>query len=228
MHECLMLRRATAARLIVALGVTLCGYAVRVHADAAVDYLVVNQAQAFAYYDQDIPESRFPLYWGGILVIDAEQRRERVWQTEKWIKIKEERTFRKPLVFKDRSGILQKIQTIDSFWVETKYLIDPKAMEKVTSGWPIRSLSYIEGDFQAQYAFSRDGSVRITHNDLYSRKVKKFVGHVFKAPGLIEIRFPAPRFDKVSLTTGYDENRKKINDPGEPGAQKQELFPEKQ
>src|SRR5712692_2750731 len=226
MHECLMLGRATAARLIVALGVVLCGYGVRAHADAAVDYLIVNQPQAFAYYDSDIPESRFPLYWGKIIVINAEQRRQHVWQTEKWIKIKEKHTFRKPLVFKDRSGILQKIQTIDNYWVETKYLTDPKAMEKVTSGWPIRSLSYLDGDFQAKYAFSRDGSVRITHNDLYGRKVEKFVGHVFKAPGLIEIRFPGSRFDEVSLTAGYDEKRKKINDPGEPGAQKQELFPE--
>src|SRR5712691_842445 len=223
MHECLMLGRATAVRLIVVLSVTLCGYAVRAHA-AAVDYLVVNQPQAFAYYDPDIPESRFPLYWGAIHVIDAEQRRQRVWQTEKWIRIKQETTFQKPLVFKDRSGILQKIQTIDKYWIETKYLIDPKAMEKVTSGWPIRSLSYIDGDFQAKYEFSRDGSVRITHNDLYSQKVGKFVGHVFKASGLIEIRFPAPRFDEVSLTAGYDEKRKKINDPGKRGAQKQELF----
>src|SRR5713226_6369534 len=105
MHECLMLGRATAARLIVVLSVTLCGYAVRAHAGAAVDYLIVNQPQAFAYYDPDIPESRFPLYWGERHLIDAEQRRQHVWQTEKWIKIKEERGFRNPLVFKDRSGI---------------------------------------------------------------------------------------------------------------------------
>jgi len=153
-------------------------------------FLLVNSAEAYGSYSASEPlDMQFAkkVFWGEMILLTSEQHRDRAWLRDEWF------------------PVLTDVAEKRTWWIKAKFVVAEDELRRVERNWPIRYLNYDIGDYSPLYEFRADGQVRFRMGDEVS------VGHVFLGPQVVQIRYPAPTFDTVALTAGYDSKAKKLH-----------------
>ena len=148
--------------------------------------LIVNQPNVYGYYIPDNPKTRFQVGWGEEILLIAEQKQQKNWLKKKWF------------------HVMPPNPKMKRWWIESKYLISQDALKKVNRNWPVRYLYYDGGECRSYYDFTPKGGVTIRLCE------ETYQGHVFEAPGIIEIRYPAPQFSERQDLMGYEKTTGKL------------------
>lgn len=98
-------------------------------------------------------------------------------------------------------------------WIESKYLTPRDSLKKVRSSWPVRFLYFEQGDNVVYIDFQPVGSVTIKVTNLEGTDIN--LGHVFVAPGIMQVRTVAPSRSIVVYGGGYDSASNKMANPCE-------------
>ena len=110
-------------------------------------------------------------------------------------------------------------------WVRRSDVVLPVDYKKVTGCWPIKSVTFVAGDYAAEVTFQLDGSALIKEwgDEESINKAPPHKAHVYMARNIVSI-------DDIKgkagfFTSGYRPDQRQLYPEGAP-ADKQEQFPE--
>jgi hypothetical protein len=166
------------------------------------EWRIVNDDQAVGVKDPGDTNDTKNLYQGQSWMVSQKAVHRAVTGTKTWLLL----IGAARSIDSNQSG-QGKVEELENFWVEERYLTKLSEFSPVKSSWPIRFFAISIGDWCHTYHFSANGTVRI--NDCSGEQVVEIgKGQVYVADHLVQIRpkqgFPgAFSFDPASQTLAY-------------------------
>jgi hypothetical protein len=115
---------------------------------------------------------------------------------------------------------------IPSGWIRRRDVVIPGDYKKVIGCWPVKSVTYVAGDYAVEATFKTDGSALVKEwgDEEWINRQPPHKAYVYMARNIVTIE-ASKKNGPVFFTSGYRPAERKLYPEGAPGKE-QELFPE--